>query len=166
MSAAADTFRPGWSFVYRHPAHCIAFAGGIGLFPAAPGTFGTLAAFPLFWWLDRQLLPWEFLGVLGLMYGLGVWACGRAGRWLRVPDHPGMVWDEIVAFLLVLFFTPDDLGWQAFAFLLFRAFDIAKPPPIRYFDAHMKNGAGVMLDDLLAAFYALLVLAAVRALLH
>ena len=163
--SATDTFRPSWHFVFRHPAHCIAFAGGVGLFPSAPGTLGTLAAFPLFWYLDRYLLPYQFLGLLGLLFGLGVWACGRTGRMLRVPDHPGMVWDEVVAFMLVLFFTPDDLLWQAFAFLLFRAFDILKPPPIRYYDTHMKNGAGVMLDDLIAAFYTLLVLAAASALL-
>jgi phosphatidylglycerophosphatase A len=165
MNSAVDSFRPTWNFVYRHPAHFIAFGGGIGLAPQAPGTFGTLAAFPLFWVLERHLAPYEFLGVLGVMFGLGVWACGRTGRWLRVPDHPGMVWDEVVAFLLVLFFTPGHLAWQAFAFLLFRAFDILKPPPIRHFDSHMKNGAGVMLDDLIAAFYTLLVLAAARALL-
>lgn len=165
MSAYPDGFRPTWHFVWRHPAHCIAFAGGVGLVRQAPGTLGTLATFPLFWYLDRHLAAFEFLGVLGLLFALGVWACGRTGRTLRVADHPGMVWDEIVAFLLVLFFTPDDLTWQAFAFLLFRTFDILKPPPIGYYDARMKNGAGVMLDDLFAAFYALLALAAARAVL-
>jgi phosphatidylglycerophosphatase A len=165
VSASPDSFRPTWHFVWRHPAHWIAFGGGVGLFPHAPGTFGTLLAFPLFWWLNRHLAAFQFLGVLGLLFALGVWACGRTGRTLRVADHPGMVWDEIVAFLLVLFFTPHDLAWQAFAFLLFRVFDILKPPPIGYYDAQMKNGAGVMLDDLLAAFYALLALAAARAVL-
>jgi phosphatidylglycerophosphatase A len=160
-----DTFTPTWHFVLKHPAHCIAFGGGIGLIFPAPGTFGTLVALPLFWLLDRHLQAYQFLGVLGLLFALGVWACGRTGRMLRVPDHPGMVWDEMVAFLLVLFFTPGHLGWQALAFFLFRVFDVAKPPPIRKLDARMKNGAGVMLDDLLAACYTLLVLAGVRALL-
>jgi phosphatidylglycerophosphatase A len=80
-----------------------------------------------------------------------------------VADHGGMVWDEVVAFLLVLFFTPDSLYWQACAFLLFRLFDILKPPPIRYYDRTLKNGFGVMFDDLIAAFYALLLLALWRA---
>jgi len=75
-----------------------------------------------------------------------------------------MVWDETVAFLLVLFFTPAGLRWQALAFLIFRLFDILKPPPIRYYERTFKNGFGVMLDDLIAAFYTLLVLAAVRTL--
>jgi len=70
-----------------------------------------------------------------------------------------MVWDETVAFLLVLFFVPVTLPWQAVAFLLFRLFDILKPPPIRYYERTFKNGFGVMLDDLIAAAYALLVLA-------
>jgi phosphatidylglycerophosphatase A len=76
-----------------------------------------------------------------------------------VADHPGMVWDETVAFLLVLFFIPQALVWQAWAFLLFRLFDILKPPPIRQADRRFKNGFGVMFDDLLAAGYTLLVLA-------
>jgi phosphatidylglycerophosphatase A len=76
-----------------------------------------------------------------------------------------MVWDEIVAFLVILAFTPATLGWQVAAFFLFRLFDVVKPPPLRYFDRTIKNGFGVMLDDLLAAGYTLLVLAiAVRAL--
>jgi phosphatidylglycerophosphatase A len=156
---AFDTFRPTWHFVIRNPLHFIAFGGGIGLIRTAPGTFGTLAAFPIFWLLDRHLSASQFLVVLGLMFLLGVWAAHWTGRMLRVPDHRGIVWDEIVAFLLVLFFTPNDILWQCFAFLWFRIFDIAKPPPIRYFDTHYKNGLGVMLDDLLAAFYTLLVLA-------
>ena len=87
------------------------------------------------------------------------------GRALGVPDHGAMVWDEIVAFLLVLFFTPESLPWQAAAFVLFRLFDIFKPPPIRYYDRTFKSGFGVMLDDLVAAFYTLLVLAVATRLL-
>jgi len=74
-----------------------------------------------------------------------------------------MIWDEIVAFLLVLFFTPASPIWQAVAFLLFRSFDILKPPPIRYYDRTLKNGFGVMFDDLIAALYTLIVLALWRA---
>lgn len=160
MATAIDSFRPNWHFVIRHPLHFVAFGGGIGLIRSAPGTFGSFAAFPLFWFMERYLPPYQFLVALALMFAVGVWACEATGRMLRVPDHPGMVWDEIVAFLLVLFFTPKDIFWQAFAFLLFRTFDIAKPPPIHYVDAHHKTGLGVMLDDLIAAFYALLVIAA------
>jgi phosphatidylglycerophosphatase A len=84
---------------------------------------------------------------------------------LGVADHGAMVWDEIVAFAVVLVFTPSGWEWQLGAFLLFRFFDIVKPPPIRYFDRRLKNGFGVMFDDLLAAGYTLLVLAVAQRLL-
>lgn len=151
--------KPSWRFVLQHPAHWLAFGFGAGLAPVAPGTAGTLLAFPLFWWLAPRLAAVEFLALLAVMFIVGIWACQKTGDALGVADHGGMVWDEIVAFLLVLFFTPDSLRWQAFAFLLFRVFDILKPQPIRYYDRTFKNGFGVMLDDLVAAFYTLLVLA-------
>jgi phosphatidylglycerophosphatase A len=99
------------------------------------------------------------------LFALGVWACGATGRAIGAADHGSMVWDEIAAFLLVLFFTPASLFWQAFAFLLFRFFDILKPPPIRYYDQTFKSGFGVMLDDLVAAFYTLIILALAKVLL-
>ena len=95
-----------------------------------------------------------------VLFALGVWACHVTGKRLGVHDHGGMVWDETVAFLIVLYFTPASPIWQAFAFLLFRLFDIVKPIPIRHFDRTVRNGLGVMFDDLLAAFYTLLCLAA------
>ena len=152
--------RPTLRFVYRHPAHFIAFGGGIGLIPFAPGTFGTLLALPLFSALQPQLNPWNFLVLIIALFWLGVWACAVAGRALGAADHGGMVWDEVVAFLLVLFFVPAGGYWSAFAFVVFRFFDIFKPPPIRYYDRTLKNGFGVMWDDLIAAAYTLLVLAA------
>jgi phosphatidylglycerophosphatase A len=156
---------PTLHFVYRHPAHCIAFAGGIGLIPFAPGTFGTLLAIPLFHGLQPHLEAWTFLVVVIALFWLGVWACAVTGRALGAADHGGMVWDEVVAFLLVLFFVPAGGYWQAFAFVVFRFFDIFKPPPIRYYDRTLKNGFGVMWDDLIAAAYALLVIAAAYALI-
>ena len=101
-----------------------------------------------------------------MLFALGVWACEVTGRAIGAADHGGMVWDETVAFLLVLFFTPAVWYWQALAFLIFRLFDILKPPPIRYYDRTLKNGFGVMFDDLIAAFYTLLVLAVAKTLLE
>ena len=158
--------KPSWRFVWRHPAHWLAFGGGIGLLPVAPGTAGTLLALPLYWLLARLLPALELLALIAAMFAAGIWACGRTGRALSVADHGGMVWDEIVAFMLVLFFTPDNLYWQAFAFLLFRLFDILKPPPIAYYDRTFKSGFGVMLDDLIAAFYTLVLLALASAILR
>lgn len=156
--------RPSAAFTFRHPAHVIALGFGAGLSPWAPGTAGTLLAIPL-WWLiggDLSRDPLLLIGVLALLFGIGVWACGVTGRNLGVSDHGAMCWDEVVAFLLVLALTPEDPWWQAAAFFLFRAFDVVKPPPIRQLEMRFKGGFGVMFDDLLAAGYTLLVLAVVK----
>lgn len=150
----------------RHPAHFIALSGGVGLAPFAPGTFGTLVAFPIFWLAAPRLEPVLYLVGLAVVFAIGVWACGVTGRALGAPDAGSMVWDETVAFLLVLFFTPAGLYWQIFAFVVFRVFDIAKPPPIRYYERIFKGGWGVMVDDIVAAFYTLLVLSVARLFVH
>jgi phosphatidylglycerophosphatase A len=98
-------------------------------------------------------------GLLVLAFLYGCWACDRVGKALQQPDHLGIVWDEMVAFWLLLWLTPPSLLAQSVAFVLFRTFDILKPPPIKYFDAHLKGGFGVMWDDILAATYALLLIA-------
>ena len=148
-----------------HPAHFIATSGGIGLIPFAPGTFGTLLALPIFWLVGPRYIdePAFYLGGVAALFALGIWACNVTGRNLGSADHGSMVWDETVAFLLVLFFTPVYIYWQAAAFVLFRFFDIVKPPPIRYYERTFKGGLGVMIDDLMAAGYTLLVLAFARA---
>lgn len=162
---ADAAIRPTARFMLRHPARIIALGGGAGLAPIAPGTAGTLLAFPIYWGLAAICAPATLLGLIALGFGLGIWACEHTGRALGVADHGAMVWDEVVAFALVLFFTPAGYLWQAGAFLLFRLFDIVKPAPIRYFDRKLKSGFGVMFDDALAAFYTLLVLAVARLLI-
>lgn len=157
--------RPTWRFLLSRPAHYIAFGFGAGLLPVAPGTFGTLLALPLYWLIYPRVDSVEYLLLVAALFGLGVWACDVTGRAIGVADHRGMVWDETVAFLFVLFFAPAALYWQAAAFLLFRLFDIFKPPPIRYYDRTFKSGFGVMLDDLVAAFYTLIVLAIAKSLI-
>jgi len=158
--------RPSWRFLLSHPAHLVAFGFGAGLMPVAPGTWGTLLALPVFLLVSPRLDPLEFLLMLAVLFALGVWACEVTGRAIGAADHGGMVWDETVAFLLVLFFAPATLPWQAAAFLLFRLFDILKPPPIRYYDQALKGGFGVMFDDLIAASYALLVLAVAKTIME
>jgi phosphatidylglycerophosphatase A len=154
-------FRPSARMVFSHPAHFIAFGFGAGLSPFAPGTAGTLLAFPIWWAIGGAYEPAVLFGLLAFLFVVGVWACDITGRHLGIADHGGMCWDEVVAFLLVLILCPAGLWWQVAAFVLFRAFDIAKPPPIRAIDARMKNGIGVMLDDLVAAAFALLAFAIV-----
>jgi len=156
------TSRPDLKFLFAHPAHLIAFGFGSGLAPKAPGTVGTLLGLPLFWLVAAAApdLPNRII-LLVAAFLFGVWACARTGRALGVADHGGIVWDEIVAFALVLLFipalpfTPAGWLWIALAFALFRLFDILKPWPISLADARLKNGFGVMFDDLLAAGYAI-----------
>ena len=162
---ADAAYKPDLYFLLRHPAHFIALGAGSGLAPRAPGTAGTLLAFPLFALIEAGFAPAGQLVAIALAFALGVWACARTGRELGVADPGAIVWDEVVAFALVLFFTPPGWGWQVAAFVLFRFFDIVKPPPIRQCDQRWKNGFGVMFDDLLAAFYTLLALAVARTVL-
>lgn len=156
---------PSWRFMSRHPAHMIALGAGAGLVPAAPGTAGTLLAFPLYWALASFFSTEVLLAIIAGAFVLGIWACGATGRALGTVDHGAMVWDEVVAFVLVLVFTPAGWQWQLGAFMLFRFFDIVKPPPIRYFDRKLKSGFGVMFDDLLAAFFTLLAMALAQTLI-
>jgi phosphatidylglycerophosphatase A len=151
--------QPTVRFLVSHPAHFIALGFGSGLAPKAPGTFGTLAAFPLFWLLTA--LNGDIgtqVVIVAAASLLGIWVCEITGQNLGVQDSGHVVWDEIVAFVLVLIFTPFSVVWMTYAFGLFRLFDIWKPFPIGWLDTRVKGGLGVMLDDLLAAGYALGVL--------
>jgi phosphatidylglycerophosphatase A len=154
--------RPKVGFLLAHPTHFVALGFGTGLSPIAPGTVGTLLAFVLYALVARSLGPLGVAAVVVVCFAVGVWACDRTGRDLGIADHGGMNWDEIVAFLIVLLFTPAGLAWQALAFFAFRFFDVVKPPPIRHIDRTVKGGLGVMLDDVAAAFYTVLLLAIVK----
>ena len=172
---AASIKRPTFAFMVPKLSRWIAFGFGSGLAPFSPGTVGTLWAWAAFLvldvlfarWFAPSLLPWVWPTVLGFGLALGIWACERCGRDLGISDHGAMVWDEVIAFWLVLWVAnvPTQAGFstQAGLFLLFRFFDILKPPPVGYVDRSVKGGWGVMLDDLIAAFYALLALALWRA---
>ena len=142
----------------------IALGFGSGLSPRAPGTVGTLWAWLAFVVADAWLDPRHWALVLPVAFLIGIWACGRTARDLGVADHGAIVWDEIVAFWLVLVIVPGGWAQQLAAFVLFRFFDIVKPPPIRHYDEKLKNGFGVMFDDLLAAFYTLFAVALFSAL--
>jgi phosphatidylglycerophosphatase A len=153
--------RPRAGFVVSHPAHAIAFGFGAGLSPFAPGTAGTALGWAIGWALGA-LHPAALVSVVLAFFLVGLWACEVTGRHLGVADHGAMVWDEVVAFLLVLCIVPRELAWQAAAFALFRFFDIVKPPPIRQLERRFGGGFGVMFDDIVAAGYTLLVLAVVK----
>jgi phosphatidylglycerophosphatase A len=160
---AESAVPPGWRFLFASPWHFIALGFGSGLPRFAPGTWGTLAGWALFALLDPFYsdLAWLGLIIAGLYFG--AWAAQRTGEALGRPDAGHIVIDEIVAFWVVLVMLPDNVEFKGLqhtiAFVLFRLFDIVKPPPIRWLDARFKNGIGVMLDDLVAALFTLLVFA-------
>jgi len=141
--------KPEFAVLLRHPAYFIAFGGGSGLAPKAPGTFGSLAAIPLYLLLAPLAPIIYFFVTLALLF-LGVWACARTERDLGVHDHPGIVWDEVVGMLVTLFLAPAGWVWLLIGFGLFRLFDIWKPFPIGWLNAHGKGGWGIMLDDVAA----------------
>jgi phosphatidylglycerophosphatase A len=122
-------------------------------------------AFPFYWFLEPRLNDAFFILLLIWLFAMGVWVCDITGKALGVDDYGGIVWDEVVAFLLVLYFTPDGWFWKVLAFCLFRFFDITKPEPIRHFDKTWHGGLGVMFDDILAAGYALLCMAVIHSIL-
>ena len=154
--------KPTFAFLLAHPAHFFALGCGSGLAPKAPGTFGTLFAWASFILMRPWLSDLQFGALIVIAYLAGIWLIDVTGQALGDPDHGSIVWDEIVPFWLVLLVSPAGWFWQLGAFILFRLFDITKPQPARYFDQHVKNGFGVMADDLVAAGYTLLSLALLK----
>ncbi len=151
----ANQIQPDFKLLLSHPAHFCALGFGTGLAKKAPGTLGTLVGLPMFW-LISGLDVYSQFAIISALFLIGIYFCDKTGKALGVSDHGGIVWDEIVAIMLVLTVTPYQWQWWLTAFLLFRLFDIWKPAPIRQCDARVKGGLGVMLDDLLAAVYAII----------
>lgn len=145
------------------PVHLLAAGFGTGLAPRAPGTAGTLAGVLLYLALAALPLP-VYLGLSLGLFLLGVWICGRAARDLNAHDHPSIVFDEMIGYLVTMAGAPFGIGWLALGFVLFRFFDIVKPWPISLLDRKVPGGFGIMLDDLAAGLLALAVLQAVRGL--
>ncbi|MEY3038342.1 MAG: hypothetical protein RL143_909 [Pseudomonadota bacterium] len=150
--------------IWRNPIHFLAFGLGSGAAPKAPGTFGTLAAIPL-WLLFADLPILSYIAVIVVASLVGIWLCGQTSKDLGVHDHGGIVWDEFVGLWITYISLPEGWLWVLFGFLLFRLFDIWKPWPIGWADSKVSGGLGIMLDDILAGFMALGVLQAVNYLL-
>ena len=157
-------------FLLSHPAHFIALGAGAGLSRLAPGTAGTLWAWAVFLLLQIWLTPLQMGMLIGVATLLGWWACTVTAQHLGVADPGAIVWDEIVAFWLVLWLvTPTSFGGELAAFVLFRYFDAAKPGPVGWADRLFKGlgwrgGWGILFDDFVAAFCTLLVIAIWRSL--
>lgn len=172
MTQAAANRRPGARFLLAHPAHLIALGFGSGLSPVAPGTVGTLWAWAAFLLLSPMLSTAAWGVVIGIGIAVGVWACCIAARHLAAADPGAIVWDEVVAFWLVLWIAmPMGFAGQLAAFVLFRIFDTIKAGPVGWADRLVKwqpgerpgwrHGLGIVFDDLVAAAMTLLVMAVV-----
>ncbi|WP_179404806.1 phosphatidylglycerophosphatase A family protein [Burkholderia guangdongensis] len=184
-AASSAPQRANARFMLSHPVHIVSLGFGSGLAPFMPGTFGTLFGWLTFVVLNRYLTvpQWWLVIAVGFVAGIamtgftakrmgaaglgtagsgtaGIGAAGSGATGQGAADPGAVVWDEIVAiWLVMLFVTPVTFYGQLAAFLLFRFFDMVKPPPIRYFDRHLQGGFGIMFDDLVAAFVTLLVIA-------
>ena len=145
--------------IWRNPIHFLAFGFGSGAAPIAPGTFGTLVAIPLYL-LMAPLSLWVYLTIVAVMVLVGIWLCDVTSRNLGVHDHSGIVWDEIVGYLITMAAAPQGVAWMVAGFLLFRFFDILKPWPICRIDKQVEGGWGIMLDDILAGIFSWLTLQA------
>jgi len=146
------------------PSGLLAFGFGSGLSTFAPGTMGTLVAIP-FAVAIKSLGVTGFWVALLLMFLLGIEACTRVSRKLGVHDHGGIVWDEIVGYCLSVALVPLQWQWFLGAFVLFRFFDIYKPWPISQLDRNVSGGFGIMIDDVVAAIFTIIVLAVLQAIL-
>ncbi|MFT5880280.1 MAG: phosphatidylglycerophosphatase A [Moritella sp.] len=141
-----------------NPVHLAAVGFGSGLSPKAPGTMGTLAAIPLYLLLTSvlQLGLWQYIGVVALASVVGVYFCASASKAMGVHDHGAIVWDEIAGYGITMIAAPQGWFWILLGFGLFRFFDIVKPGPIGWLDKNTEGGFGIMIDDVLAGFFAFL----------
>ncbi len=147
--------------VLRDPVNFLAFGFGTGLAPFAPGTFGSIPGVLLFW-LTLEFGLYVQFGVAVALAFAGIWICGESARRIGVHDHGGIVWDEITGMYFTLLVAPYSVTGWLLAFALFRVFDIVKPWPIRDLDHRLGGGLGIMLDDLVAALYAAVLLGLYR----
>jgi len=141
----------------RHPVDLLALGFGSGLLPRAPGTAGTIVAIPLYLVMQSLALT-VYVPLVAVLFLLGIPICAHTAKRLGVHDHPGIVWDEIVGYLVTMTFAPTGWLWVLAGFLLFRFFDVLKPWPIRWLDRRVGGGFGIMVDDLLAGIAAAAVL--------
>ncbi len=144
--------------VWSDPFHFLAFGFGSGLAPFAPGTFGTLAAIPVYLLLVLNLSTTLYVLATLLIVIVGIPICQRVSDDLKVHDFSGIVWDEIAGFLITMLFLPCSWQYIVLGFILFRCFDIFKPWPISWLDQYVHGGLGIMLDDVVAGIFSWLIL--------
>ena len=148
---------PNFRFLITNPCHFVALGLGSGLIPKAPGTFGTMLGFPIYFLIQSQSYWIYILTVIALFF-VGAYCAGVTARNLNQHDHRSIVIDEVVGILIGLFMCPADWRWWLAVFILFRIFDIYKPFPINLIDQRVTGGKGVMLDDVLAGVFTLIII--------
>lgn len=158
--SSPNAVQPSWALLMRHKIAWVGFGFGVGLAPKAPGTWGAFVGMML-----SGLLLGMGLGKVGLFvfavaaFAAGVWICNQTASALDCEhDYGGIVWDEIAAMFLIYALIPQGLFWWLAGFALFRVFDIVKPQPIALVDERVRGGLGVMLDDVIAAAYTILII--------
>ncbi|OGT45552.1 MAG: phosphatidylglycerophosphatase [Gammaproteobacteria bacterium RIFCSPHIGHO2_12_FULL_41_20] len=145
--------------IWQKPSYFVAFGFGTGALPIAPGTFGTLIAIPFY--LLLQPLPfYAYLTIVLLCAIVSMKLCDILSKEIHVHDHPGMNIDEIIGFLVTMIHAPPHWLWIIVGFALFRLFDIWKPWPIHWLDQKVPGGIGMVLDDILAGIYGLVIIQA------
>ncbi|MCL1141842.1 phosphatidylglycerophosphatase A family protein [Shewanella gaetbuli] len=140
-----------------NPIHFLALGFGSGLAAKAPGTFGTVAAIPLYLLISTLSLP-VYIALTVLSVIAGIYICDKASKDMQVHDHGAIVWDEVAGLLITMIAAPAGWAWLVVGFVLFRIFDILKPWPIKWLDAKVHGGFGIMIDDVLAGIFALICL--------
>ena len=161
----AVVLRPNLKFLLSHPAHFIALGAGSGLSRTAPGTVVTLWAWAAFVMLQPHMTDLRWAGLIVAATLIGWWACTVTAQHMGIADSGHIVWDEVVAFWLVLWLVTPAAFWaQAAAFGVFRVFDAVKVGPMAWADQTFKGfgprgGFGILLDDFAAASCTLLVIA-------
>lgn len=141
----------------KNPIHFLALGFGSGLMPKAPGTFGTLAAIPVYF-LCKDLSLFHYLLFVSLVSVAGVFICQYTSNALKVHDHPGIVIDEFAGYFITMIAIPFSWQWVLLGFVLFRLFDIVKPWPISFLDKKVHGGFGIMIDDILAGLFSLAIM--------
>ena len=148
---------PGIKFFISNPVHWISLGLGSGLLSVAPGTWGTLVGVGLYFLVSDWSVMF-YLSLVAVLFFIGSSAADFTSKKLGMHDHGSIVIDEIVGVLVALFQCPAGFGWVILTFLLFRAFDILKPWPIWLVDRNIPGGFGIMLDDLIAGVYTLIII--------
>lgn len=153
------TSQPIVSFkeLLKRPVCFLGLGFGSGLAPKAPGTFGTLAAIPIYC-LMQDLPLAIYLALTVFAFVVGIWICQQSADWLEKDDPSAVVWDEIVGYLVTMIVAPSGWQWMVIGFVLFRFFDILKPWPISYADKNLHGGLGIMVDDVIAGIFALVIM--------